>query len=327
MVHNIQYSFRRRVFTFDMDPSMKLTLTQIEAFSTVLTVGTATGAASVLNTSQPSITRSLKQIEDATGLQLFDREKGRLVPTGAAHELSVVVSQSFKGVSDIRQAAEAIRKRQDGHLRIACLPALSQGFLARAVSDLVEELPNISVSIQTLMSKDIHKAVHNRYIDVGIAAYEIEDPGLSIAQFTSMDEVVVMPSDHALASKDTITPADFAGERLIALAAFDPYRIRLDNILVEGEIHLSGTFEAETSAGACALVSEGVGLALINPLTALDFINRGLVMRKFATSLPFVTMMVAGPSKQRPMLQNRFVQALQDRYRADMAEVYRLCQP
>ena len=50
---------------------MKITTAQLDAFSAVLDLGTATAAASVLNTSQPSITRAIKQLEDATGLLLF----------------------------------------------------------------------------------------------------------------------------------------------------------------------------------------------------------------------------------------------------------------
>lgn len=289
---------------------MKLTVTQIEAFSTVVTVGTVTGAASVLHTSQPSVTRSIKQLEDATGLQLFDRVKGRLVPTRAAQDLFKIVEQTFNGLSHVRQAAESIKKRETGHIRIACLPALSQGFIARASADLRMTNSRVAVSIQTLKSSDIHKAVQSRLLDVGIAAYNIDDARLSSTQFTACNEVVVLKRDHPLANNTIIKAQELSGYSIIMLAADDPYRIRLERVLSQENVQAVTQYEVETSAGACAMVREGLGVSILNPITALDYLDKSLVMRPFGVDLPFVTSLITAPQSERTPLIESFVEVL-----------------
>ncbi|WP_374427024.1 LysR substrate-binding domain-containing protein [Paracoccus sp. (in: a-proteobacteria)] len=280
---------------------MKLTTTQIEAFSAVLAVGTATGAASILNTSQPSVSRSIKQLEDATGLRLFDRSKAGFLPTAAAMELSVAIEESYRGINDIRRAAEAIRKRETNQIRIACLPAFSNMFLADAIARLIDRDPALSVSVQSLLSKEVHSAVHKGLIDIGIAAYEVDDPNLSVHRYTSMSEVVLLPRSHPLADEKLIRPQHLSGQKLILLSAFDPYRIRLENLLASEDVSPSKTLEVETSSGACALVATGMGVAMVNPITALEYLDRGLVIRPFSHDLPFVTTIVSA----KPCLQHR----------------------
>lgn len=303
---------------------MKLTMNQIEAFSAVLAVGTATGAASILNTSQPSVSRSIRQMEDATGLRLFDRTKAGLVPTAAALELSTTIEEAFRGMCSIRRTAEAIRKRETKLIRVACLPALSHGFLASAVREFIERHPNVSVSIQSLLSRDVHEAVHKRLVDIGIAAYEVDDPNLSVNRFTTMSEVVLLKSSHPLAQKSVVTPRDLKNEQLILLSTFDPYRSRLENVLDAEDIRLAKLIEVETSAGACALVAEGLGIAVVNPITALEFMHLGLAMRPFSHDLPFVTTLVSGRPGSGPKIVKAFEKALGTQYRIAKGKIAEL---
>ncbi|WP_150297522.1 LysR substrate-binding domain-containing protein [Salipiger aestuarii] len=305
---------------------MKLTTTQIEAFSAVLAVGTATGAASILNTSQPSVSRSIKQLEDATGLRLFDRSKGGFLPTAAAVELSAVIEESYRGMNDIRRTAEAIRKRETKQIRIACLPAFSNMFLADAISRLMERDPTLSVSVQSWLSKEVHSAVHKGLIDIGIAAYEVDDPNLSVHRYTTMSEVVLLQRSHPLVEEEVIRPQHLSRQNLILLSAFDPYRIRLDNLLASENVYPSRTLEAETSAGACALVACGMGAAIVNPITALEYLDRGLVIRPFSHDLPFVTTVVSAKSGSQPRLVREFEKTLVAKLALAKAEIAcRLC--
>ena len=59
-----------------------LNFQQIEAFKAVMQLGTTTGAALMLNTTQPSISRRIAELQHQTGLRLFDLHHGRLRPTG-----------------------------------------------------------------------------------------------------------------------------------------------------------------------------------------------------------------------------------------------------
>lgn len=308
---------------------MKITTAQLDAFAAVLDLGTATAAASVLNTSQPSITRAIKQLEDATGLRLFNRTGGRLVPTADARELSVAVRENHLGMLRIQEAAKGIRRRRVGHLRIACLPAFAQGFMARALADFVPAHPHVSVFVRPLTAVDMRDAASKGLIDIGIAAYNVADDGVRSSRFTECAEVAVMPRAHPLAGRAHLTASDLAAQCIVRLASGDPYRTRLDTLLA-GPVSPSPAadtpvIEVETSAAACALAAEGVGIAVINPLTALDFVPSGLVLRRLTDTLPFITTLVRPARTGKALLADAFAQTLATRRDADLAKARRLC--
>jgi DNA-binding transcriptional LysR family regulator len=69
--------------------------------------------------------------------------------------------------------------------------------------------------------------------------------------------------------------ADFAGQPFISLAAVDPYRQQIgDAIFARAGVERRMALDTHSAASVCAMVREGVGLAIVNPLTALDYAGR-----------------------------------------------------
>ena len=271
---------------------MQITDRQIAAFQAVLETGTATMAAARLNTSQPAVTRALRQLEDATRLTLFDRSGGRLTPTPEALALFQEVQASFRGMGKIELAAARIRRSRQGRLRIACLPAFSEGFMARVVRRFQNTNSGVTLSIRPLLVPELLEAMRSFQIDAGVAAYEVDEPDLLCEPFTWINEVVVAPESHPFARRDMISAADLRAEPLVMLDAADPYTRRLRARLHEHDVEIVSQIETQTTLGACAMAAAGVGVAIVNPISALDYLGRGLVMRRFEIDLPFATTLV-----------------------------------
>ena len=304
---------------------MKVSMRQLEAFSAVMTLKTATAAAAMLHTSQPTITRLLKQLEYATGLELFNRVKGKLEPTEEAYVFINTVTENFHGMSRIGQAAKEIHSRKAGYLRIACLPAFSQGFLARATADFLKNNPAASISILPLLSSGVTNAIVTHKIDIGIAAYKVENNALQGSEFTHCNEVVVMRTSSPLRRKKKVVINDLSGQRIVRLVEKDPYRHRLDLVLASNNIAPDNIIETQTSASVCAMVTQGVGIAIVNPLTALDFVDSGLVMRDFSFKLPFVTTLLIASTFIELGLTEAFVKTLTRRRDVDLQLARELC--
>ncbi|EPN17167.1 DNA-binding transcriptional regulator LysR, partial [Pseudomonas syringae pv. actinidiae ICMP 18804] len=77
---------------------MSVTLRHIEVFRAVMTSGSVTEAANMLNTSQPTVSRELARFELLTQLKLFDRVRGRLRPTAQALSLFEEVQRAYFGL-------------------------------------------------------------------------------------------------------------------------------------------------------------------------------------------------------------------------------------
>ena len=71
---------------------------QIEVFRAVMIARSVSGAADILNVTQPGLSRTLKQMESKLDIELFVRKKGRLFPTPEAEELFAEVQSIYKNI-------------------------------------------------------------------------------------------------------------------------------------------------------------------------------------------------------------------------------------
>src|SRR5690606_22703221 len=97
----------------------RITLRHLEAFRAVILCKTVTSAAEMLHVSQPVVTRLVADLEDRIGFALFDRQRGRLIPTSEAHALYGEVHRSLIGVDRILHIADEIRGLKGVSLQIA----------------------------------------------------------------------------------------------------------------------------------------------------------------------------------------------------------------
>src|ERR1700739_696845 len=124
-----------------------LNLRQIEAFKAVIENGTVSRAAELLNISQPAMSKLIAHLEVDTGLKLFDRVKGRLVPSEHGLRLHEEIGGVFACVRQVENAVEAIRREEQGRLAIGVMPALAYSFIQRATTRFLEDRQNMFCSV------------------------------------------------------------------------------------------------------------------------------------------------------------------------------------
>ncbi len=100
-------------------------LRHIEVFHAVYLTGSASGAARALNVSQPSISKIIRYAEDQLGFKLFDRTKGRLIPTEKAVKLFAEIEPVFEKVNALKAFATKLASTKKGRLRFAMTPAFA----------------------------------------------------------------------------------------------------------------------------------------------------------------------------------------------------------
>ncbi len=306
---------------------MRIETRALEAFASVMTLGTVTAAAGVLARSQPAVTRSLQQLEERTSLVLFERRGGRLVPTPEAHELYETVRETFEVAGKVERRAEEIRRRLRGELRVACVPAFSQRFIAQAVFDFSQLYPDVVVQVSTRFSAGLAEDLRAREVDVGIVTYQFLDDTLSCSTFTTCNEVLAVPCEHPLAIRENVGLRDLAGERLVVLGDADPYRHRLEQALAAADVVPGTLTVTDSSTTACSLALCGVGIAVVNPITALELVGAGLVMRALPElDAPYVTTLVHRHDVHPTGFVRRFLEVVQKVRDRELARANALCE-
>jgi DNA-binding transcriptional LysR family regulator len=283
---------------------------QLEAFHTMMISGSTVRAAELMQITQPAVSRSIAELEASVGFALFDRVRGRMVPTTEGQLFFREVAESFKGMDRLRSAAAAIRDYGSGHLKIASLSALGAELVPKAIQDFRKRNPRARITLQVLPSAQVRNQIADGNFDVGLAADEIDRSGVDTTHFGGFSGVIAMSPDHPLAQKDTLGPKDLEGQPMIGLAPEDRARHRLDAIFNEAGVTPEYVVETPSSTTICALALSGDAIGLVNPLTVAGFVARGLVTRPFSPGVSFRSYLLFRPDTQRSRLVKDFTKSL-----------------
>lgn len=287
-------------------------LRHIEIFHAIMTAGNLTEAARMLNTSQPTVSRELARFEQVLGLKLFERSRGRLHPTVQGLRLFEEVQRSWYGLDRIVSAAESLREFRQGELSIVCLPVFSQSFLPALLQPFLERYPQVNIQIVPQESPLLEEWLSAQRHDLGITETIHTPAGTERTELLTLNEVCVLPKGHPLAEKPVLTPEDFQGENYISLSRTDSYRQLLDTLFNEFQVKRRMVVETHSAASICAMVKAGIGISVVNPLTALDYVNSGVEIRRFSVSVPFTVSLVRPIHRPTSTLIETFITYLQE---------------
>ena len=286
-------------------------LRHIEIFHAVMTIGNLTEAAQMLHTSQPTVSRELARFEQVLGLTLFERTRGRLHPTVQGLRLFEEVQRSWYGLDRIVSAAESLREFRQGELSVVCLPVFSQSFLPILLQPFLARYPDLSLNIVPQESPLLEEWLSAQRHDLGITETLHTPAGTERTPLLTLNEVCVLPQDHPLTAREILTPADFHGQNYISLSRTDSYRQLLDTLFNEHQVKRRMVVETHSAASICALVRAGVGLSVVNPLTALDYVDSGVAVRRFSIDVPFTVSLIRPLHRPASALVEAFTHHLQ----------------
>ena len=296
-----------------MSDASLLTHRHVEVFRAVMIAGSVTGAAEALFTSQPTISRELSRMESLLRLALFERLRGRLRPTAQAYALFEEVQRSYAGLERVADTALRLRQFSEGQLSLACLPAFSHALLPGACARFQAAHPGVSVSVNPYESPQLEERLAAQAHDLGLAEHDSALAGAQASLLLEFDEVAVLPAGHALLARKQLAASDFAGQPFVSFHPRDRYRQGVDKVFAEAGVDRQLAVETDSAVAVCAMVRHGLGLAIVNPLTALALSgpDAGIAVRPLAFSIPFRVFSVRPAHRPGNPLVARFEAALQ----------------
>jgi DNA-binding transcriptional LysR family regulator len=289
---------------------------QVEIFRALMTAGGVTAAAGALHTSQPTLSRELARIEQVLGYALFERLGGRLRPTQRALALFDEVQRAYQGLERVNARAQELARDDAGSLELLCLPALSHALLPATCARLQRAHPDARLNITPQEPPLLDEWLQSQRFDLGLTEQGLPAAGLELQRLMSADEVCVLPASHALTDRTALEPGDFADQSFLSLASTDPYRQKLDALFAERGVQRQLRMQTHSAAALCEMVRAGLGVAIVNPLTALACAGPGLVLRRFAVSVPYEVWLARPQLRARHWLTEAMQQCLTDEARA-----------
>ncbi len=284
---------------------------QLEIFRAVMQTGSVTGAARALNLSQPAVTKILQHAESQLRFTLFDRVKGRLLPTPEAQALFPDVERVFEDLRGVRRMVEALQEARSGALTIVTIPTLGQAALPQVIAKFLKTRPDVRLAFEVRPRRDIIQRIATQRADLGFAFLADEHANVESIGVYAGQVVCIMQAGHLLAEKERITAADLRGQRLITYSEEQGLRRVVDTALAGVRPDVDSVIEVGWVANAWALVNEGVGVALVDNFSRLDQVYGGVVTRPFEPVIPIVAQVLHPRSKPVSRLAAEFIKVAQ----------------
>lgn len=283
-------------------------LRYIELFHAVLSTGSLTGAASLLNISQPAASKALQQAENHLGFPLFSRVRGRLQPTQQALLMRHHVDRLMRDLYDLRRLAVNITRPESQPLRVTCTPALAQSLVPDAVAQLGKVYPGAIVELFTQHSAVMCESLMLREADIGLTLQDISHRGLLQEPLCrGTIKVIAPPGWWPKRELGRALPIRaLADQPMIGITVQDALGAMLQSHLAKVEPSPRINVWVQTYQLACSLVARGGGLALVDPFTAQSS-RLPVQKRSLKLELDVVLYAVYRPDSPLTCVQIRFL--------------------
>ena len=284
---------------------VEIELRHLRYFIAVAEAGSVTvAAARKLHTSQPSLSRQIRDLEDEVGAQLLTRgARGiELTPAGRAFldHARLVLSQ----VAAAAKAARGIAHPAKPCFVMGFLTGHELTWMPEALQILRDELPNMDVMISSQYSPLLANALSKGKVDVAFLRREQGMPDLKFHLLVKEPLVVVLPNDHRLAALKSISPRDLVGETFVSVSDTAPVlRVVIDNYLKRSGVNITPAHEVDHLAMAMSLIASTRGVALL-PVYAENFLASSLTSRPLKGDTPTIDLVLGHKrSNKSPILK------------------------
>jgi LysR family hca operon transcriptional activator len=280
-------------------------LRHLRYFIAVAETGSLTEAAERrLHTSQPSLSRQIRDLEYQVGVELLSRGARGVELTAAGRAF---LDHARLALAQVDAAGEAARRAAQPAKRTFALGFLTgqeMDWLPEAMRMLRDELPNIEVTVSSQYSPDLAQALMRGKLDLAFLRPEPNAADLTFKTVTKEPLVVIMPSDHRLASHDTIAVQAIVGETFISVSNTAPVlRTIIDDYLTRSGIDITPDHEVDNLAMAMSLVASTRGVALL-PAYAQNFLPWSVTSRPLKGVAPTIDLVIGySNSNSSPILK------------------------
>ena len=283
---------------------MGVELRHLRYFVAVAETGSLTVAAEQrLHTSQPSLSRQIRDLEDEVHAELFIRSARGVELTASG---KAFLDHARLALAQVDAATEAARRAVQPAKQVFALGFQTGeeiSWLPRAMKVLCDELPNIDVTVSSGYSPDLADALARGRLDLGFLRAE---PGFDLEYRVVSRErlVVLMPSDHRLIARAAIRPEDFVGEPFI-MASNKARVVRgvIERYLQQSGVAITPEYGVDNLAMAMSLVASTRGLSLM-PEYANNLLPWSVVSRPLQGEAPTIDLVIGySRSNSSPILK------------------------
>lgn len=244
-------------------------------------------AAARLNMTQPPLSRQIQVLERVLDVQLLERTSRTVRLTAAGRSFLLEAQRILRLAETATHVTRQVAAGRAGVLKFGFTAASAYDFLPRLVTALRRALPDVTLALREMVSKDQIEELLAGRIDAALVRPPVTHPDLIAVRALAEPLVVALPAGNPLALRDGLTPADLGREPLIGYAPNEAryFHDLVLGLLAEAEIQPPMVQQLTQIHSILALVRAALGIALV-PAAAERLRFEGVVFRPLALPAP-----------------------------------------
>lgn len=233
-----------------------------KAFVVAAELGSYSEASRALGYSVSSVSRMIADLERACGFKVLEKGRFGVRPTPQGEELLPHARRIVSECSRFSEVAQMISGGGKGVVRIASISSVGMELLPRMMRGFLRERPGVSFEVTPGDYREIESMVRSGQVDFGT----VRDPvpaDLESCLLFEDELVAVLPEDHPLAQRDSVTVDDLAGSPFIALEKPESGLSEVADLLGSAAVRFDPAFSVWDDFAAMAMVEAGLGVAVL----------------------------------------------------------------
>jgi len=286
----------------------RLNYRQTEILWAIVMAGSISGAARLLNISQPAVSRMLGQVEKQLATKLFERVRGKLQPTQEVRSLFDEIERAQRVMGRINDIADSLADCSAGSLNMTAIPSLMHGLLPQVIARFNKEMPNVMLRMHTDIVHSMVELVLQGEVELGFVVFLTEHPYLTVLPLTQGRMVAAVPADSDLADRKQVTLAEIAQYPQIVVGSRMPYGMLSLSAMDSQGLRYRICADVPWSNQACALVNIGMGVAIIDEFTASKNLWPNVRMIPLKEKIPLQVNIIHARDRALSEAAQRFIQ-------------------
>jgi LysR family transcriptional regulator, cys regulon transcriptional activator len=224
-----------------------------------------TEAANVLFTSQPGVSKQIRDLEQELGVDIFERRGKRFVGlTGPGRQIVQIVERVLRELDNLKQVGTEFAKRDAGNLTVATTHTQARYALPRVVAEFRRLYPKVHLSLLQGNPRSIAQMVSRGEADIAIATESLDEvPELLALPGYQWHHCVVVPPDHALLKLERVTLDDLARYPIVTYSPEFTGRTHIDDAFAARGLKMDVVITAIDSDVIKTYVELGLGIGIV----------------------------------------------------------------
>lgn len=247
-----------------------MNLRHLEVFKNVMQIGSIKGAAEIMCISEAATSKLLSNAERKFGIKLFERTRGRLIPTPEGRKLYDDVQTLWNHVEYIEGVVQRLAQSEGDKINVGISPSLGVTVIPKVATALTKENSKLEMSIELLIPHLLIQSLVDGIIDIAISLNPQEHPNLQILKSYPCRMVCVMPKTHPLAHLKKIYPENLSGHSVVSFPQGTNYGIADEDLYGEYKSMIHKPISVRSGQTACWFSQAGGGVAIVDETTIVD---------------------------------------------------------